>query len=270
MSDGCGWVSKNDFKLLSQWYWIMPNIVLFSNELSDKQKLLYCLISSLCAEKWYCRASNEYLWELLKADKRTISRNISELHDKWFISVEINNNSQRTITLDKKDNTIDKNVVGDGQKCPGEDRQKCLHNITTTNTTIEKLFSAYYWKRKWIDDKICTKLINTKLEQWITLDDINNAMVLYNCEWRIKQDWQYVKKFETRIKEFQPIDEEWINEQLKIIARLYKNKLNADVKFQNSKIAKETWEELTTTFWEQKIREIWKSEWRKQIALNLN
>ena len=96
MSDGCGWVSKNDFKLLSQWYWIMPNIVLFSNELSDKQKLLYCLISSLCAEKWYCRASNEYLWELLKADKRTISRNISELHDKWFISVEINNNSQRT------------------------------------------------------------------------------------------------------------------------------------------------------------------------------
>ena len=49
--------------IMDYWYWVIPNLVLFDKRLNDKQKLLFCLISSLCAEKWYCRASNEYLWE---------------------------------------------------------------------------------------------------------------------------------------------------------------------------------------------------------------
>jgi len=117
--------------MLEQWYGIMPNIILYNNELSDKQKLLFCTISSLCAEKWYCRATNEFLWEKLNADKRTISRNISALEEKGYITVEIENKTQRKIT-------IDKNVQGGGQKCPGEDRQKCPHNITNSKSTKEE------------------------------------------------------------------------------------------------------------------------------------
>lgn len=119
--------------MLEQWYGIMPNIILYNNELSDKQKLLFCTISSLCAEKWYCRATNEFLWEKLNADKRTISRNISALEEKGYITVEIENKTQRKITLDK-------NVQGGGQKCPGEDRQKCPHNITNSKSTKEEEF----------------------------------------------------------------------------------------------------------------------------------
>ena len=89
--------------MLEQWYWVMPNVVLFNNELTDKQKLLYCLISSLCAEKWYCRATNEHLWELLNASKFTISKNVAVLVEKWFIFLEVNQNYQRKLTLVKND-----------------------------------------------------------------------------------------------------------------------------------------------------------------------
>ena len=117
--------------MLDQGYGIMPNRVLYSKELSDKQKLLFCTISSLCAEKWYCRATNEFLGNLLNADKRTISRNVSALEENGYITVEIENKTQRKITLDK-------NVQGGGQKCPGEDRQKCPHNITNSKSTKEE------------------------------------------------------------------------------------------------------------------------------------
>lgn len=38
-------------KMLEQGYCLMPNEVLYSTELTDKQKLLFCAISNLCAEK---------------------------------------------------------------------------------------------------------------------------------------------------------------------------------------------------------------------------
>lgn len=98
--------------MLEQWYGIMPNNVLYSKEITDKQKLLFCAISSLCAEKWYCRAKNELLGELLGVDKLTISRNLSKLQEKWFIVIEIINHNERKIW-------IDKNIKGDWQKRQG-------------------------------------------------------------------------------------------------------------------------------------------------------
>ena len=117
--------------MLEQWFGIMPNSILYNNELTDKQKLLFCMISSLCAEKWYCRATNKYIGEKLNADERTISRNLAALQDKWYIYIDIENNTQRKITLDK-------NVVGVGQKCPGEGRQKCPHNNISSKNIKEE------------------------------------------------------------------------------------------------------------------------------------
>lgn len=101
----------------------MPNKVLYSKELTDKQKLLFCAISSLCAERGYCRATNEYLWELLWADKRTISRNLTPLQEEWFISIGEDEQWRRTIT-------IDKNVYGGRQKCLGGVDKNVYHNNT--------------------------------------------------------------------------------------------------------------------------------------------
>lgn len=251
--------------MLDQWYWLMPNSVLFSKELTDKQKLLFCLISSLCAEKWYCRATNDYIGELLNADKRTISRNLSELEEKWFITIEIW--IQRKISLDK-------NVYGGRQKCLGGVDKNVYHNNIIEYKDISKdisigysdLYKNYYWKNKWINETVCNKLIDTKLKQWITLEEIITWMVLYNCECRLKQDFKFVKKFETWIKEFQPLDEQQINEELYAIIKSYRDKKKSDEKFWQSTYAKTLWNDLKQQFGEEKVK--WMLKQANSIQLN--
>lgn len=255
-----------EIEILSQWYGLMPNYVLFNNDLTDKQKLLYCLVSSLCAEKWYCRATNEYLWELLNASKITISKNISVLVEKWFIFLEVNQNYQRKLTLVKNDK-------GDSQKWQGGDSQKWQDNITIENITNENvsenysdLYKNYYWKNRWINETVCNKLIDTRLKQWITLEEIRTWMVLYNCECRLKQDFKFVKKFETWIKEFQPLDEQQINEELYAIIKSYRDKKKSDEKFWQSTYAKTLWNDLKQQFGEEKVK--WMLKQANSIQLN--
>lgn len=129
--------------MLDQGYGLMPNCILYNKELTDKQKLLFCTISSLCAEKWYCRATNEYIWELLGADKSTISRNISVLQEKWFIGVEIDQNYKRKITLCK-------NSKGDTQKWVGGDTQKWVDNNTSDKITNKNSLEKFeeFWNKR--------------------------------------------------------------------------------------------------------------------------
>lgn len=186
-------------EILNEGYWLMPNTVLFNNDLTDKQKLLYCLISSLCAEKWYCRATNEYIWELLNASKITISKNISVLVEKWFIYIEVNQNYQRKLTLVKNDK-------GDSQKWQGGDSQKWQDNITIENITNENKENV---KRKHLEfvyltdteynkliDKYWQRIVNDfieRLNNWIwekpNSKDRKNRNAYFTILNRIKKDW---------------------------------------------------------------------------------
>lgn len=248
---------------LSQGYWIMANVVLFDKRLTDKQKLLYCLITSLCAERGYCWASNKYLWEKLDAKEWTISNWVKALIELGYISSDVNRNkwNERCLTLGNVENHItycekSQEVLWNFTwgSC-----EKSQHNITS-NITNEKLFSSYYWKTKWIDEKACTKLINIKLNQGITYECIWECMVLYNCECRLTQDYKFVKKFETRIKEFQPLNEEQIDDTLTRIIRQHKQKKKSDEKYSKSKPCKDLWTDLCETFWTEKVNSIFKSE----------
>ena len=127
-------------------------------------------------------------------------------------------------------------------------------NILSYISSYEDIYSAYYWKKKWIDEKVCNKLIDTKLKQWITLDDIRKWMVLYNCECRIKQEFKYVKKFETWIKEFQPLDEWQLDEQLYMIVKAYRDKKKSDDKFWQSSVSSTIWNDLKQTFGDDKVK----------------
>lgn len=130
--------------VLDQWYWLMPNVVLYNNELTDKQKLLFCLISSLCAEKWYCRASNKYLWELLWVKERTVSTWVKKLIELWLIDSDINkskgNERHITIAIVKNHNTSCE--ISQDPYCEKSQDNIISNNITTNK---EKL------KRKYLD-----------------------------------------------------------------------------------------------------------------------
>ena len=147
-------------EILQNGFCMIPNVVLYDNELSDKQKLLYWTISSLCAEKWYCWASNDYIWELLNADKRTISRNIAVLSEKWYIHITLDNNYKRYIELNsvvenrdsqKSQGGWTKMSRGDSQECldiniNDKDNNNIINNNTEWNSEYLKDLSLSLWK----------------------------------------------------------------------------------------------------------------------------
>lgn len=95
--------------MLEQWYGILPNLILYNDSLSDKQKLLFVCISSLCAEKWYCFAGNDwFIQKWFAKNWETITRNLKWIESLWFIKIEYemcwNIVSKRIITIDSKVN----------------------------------------------------------------------------------------------------------------------------------------------------------------------
>jgi len=80
-------------------YSVIPTEIMLNNELSSTSKILYGLISSLCNEKGYCWASNDYLGELLEITGTRISLIIKELLEKNLINSKVEENYKRKITL---------------------------------------------------------------------------------------------------------------------------------------------------------------------------
>ena len=223
----------------------MPNKVLYSTELSDKQKLLFCVISSLCAEKGYCRATNECLWELLWVDKLTISRHISQLQEKWYVSIDIVSRNERKIR-------IDENIKGDWQKRQGgidENINPYIYTNITNEYSFQKFWEEYPHARKW--KKAESKKYYDKLDS----DEVMKQVHILKR--KIKawlQDWQYIPACERWIRDFTPLNEDVIKQDL---VKICKRHLNAwwDMKQRSM--------ELKETFWEQQINEIVKAIQKK-------
>ena len=128
--------------VLEKGYWIMPMVVLEDKELSANQKLLYCLISSLCAEKWYCWATNKYLWERLGLKEWSISNAIKGLVEKWYLNSDVNlsKGSERHITIGYCENSIEgyvKNQKGVCENSQGGYVKNQIHNNINNNSIIE-------------------------------------------------------------------------------------------------------------------------------------
>ena len=245
-------MAEREGELLSKWYWIMPNIVLFSDNLTDKQKLLYCLISSLCAKEWFCWATNEHLWDLLNVNKLTISRNISELQEKWYINIEITSNNQRKITLNE-------NVKGDWQKRQGGIDKNINPLYIYTNITNEYSFQNF-----WKDYPHAHKGKKKDSEKYFKQNDSEEVRKQVQILKRqIKawlQDAEYVPACERWIRDFTPLNEDVIKQKLVKICKWH---LNAwwDMKQRSL--------ELKETFGEQQINEIVKAIQQKDSPKNL-
>lgn len=75
--------------ILDWWYWIVPNVVLFDPDIKDKELRVFIYVASLCAKKWYCRATNEHIAEKFKTSERTVSRYINTLKGKEYLVTRI-------------------------------------------------------------------------------------------------------------------------------------------------------------------------------------
>lgn len=71
----------------SSYYAIITADVLYDNDLSDAERVMYAIITSLCNQTGFCYASNKYFSERRGKSEGTISRIINSLRDKGYIIV---------------------------------------------------------------------------------------------------------------------------------------------------------------------------------------
>lgn len=99
----------------SSYYAIIPAVVRYDNELTDKAKLLYGEITCLSNKEGYCFATNNYFANLYHCTTRAIQSTISKLQEKGYIKIVIENNYKRKIFLSDSLG-YEKNFVGGYEK----------------------------------------------------------------------------------------------------------------------------------------------------------
>lgn len=72
------------------YYAFLPAPVLNDNDLKPNEKILYAVITSLTHREGYCYASNAYLAERFDVTRQTVSNWISNLKEKGYLTVKIN------------------------------------------------------------------------------------------------------------------------------------------------------------------------------------
>ena len=120
------------------YYAVIPANVRYDKELTPMAKLLYGEISALAQKEGTCWATNGYFAELYGVNNLTISRLISQLEKKGYITVEIvykegsKEIDKRVIGIDKKINTpIQKNQEGTDEKINTPIDEKIKENNTS-------------------------------------------------------------------------------------------------------------------------------------------
>lgn len=76
----------------SNYYAVIPAIVRYDKDLTDKAKLLYGEITCLCNKEGYCFATNNYFSNLYNCTPRAIQFTLSKLQEKGYIKIIVENN----------------------------------------------------------------------------------------------------------------------------------------------------------------------------------
>lgn len=153
--------------------WI-PAEILLNEELSDKEKIILSMILYLSEEKGSCFASNKYIANIVNVTPERVSKIISSLKDKGYISVKLKYKTdskeieERQITpiveninrySQKLQEGIDNNNYLDSRKQPypiGENNKDIINNIKNKNNynkwdTCKKRNNPYRSDRNYDD-----------------------------------------------------------------------------------------------------------------------
>lgn len=129
------------------YYAIIPAFIRYDNDLSPNAKLLYGEITALCNEKGYCWATNNYFRDLYNISERTIQRLLTQLNDKNYINIVIENNRKRKIFLN--DNPDKNDGVGVTKMSYPHDKNVALNN---TKNIISEINNNELFDYDWLND----------------------------------------------------------------------------------------------------------------------
>jgi hypothetical protein len=202
---------------------------------------LLLIISSLCAEKGYCYASNEYFAELFGIDEVSVSRKIKLLERKNYISVEYEKRgcevknrflrltkmltddlqkNQSTINKNVKENNISNNIISNNIK------ENSINNkllILKESENLFKMFWSVYPKKrdkgsaeKWFNknnpSKDLVDLMIKQIERFKDTEDWkkeNGKFIPYPASWLNGKMWE--DEFETITEQEERLERELLD-----------------------------------------------------------
>lgn len=159
---------------------------------------LLLIISSLCAEKGYCYASNKYLAKLFEIDESTISRKLKLLEEKQYVIIEY---EKRGCEIISRKIRLTKISIDDSQKCQSTIDENVKENNTsnnkTSNNNINNLSSEIkeivdYLNQPDTNEPIRTfkytskntkTLISARLKEGFTVDEFKDVIFYKYNEW---------------------------------------------------------------------------------------
>jgi hypothetical protein len=124
---------KEGSSILSKGWGIMPNIVLFDDDLSSTAKLMLCYITSLAGAEGFCRPRNKHLSEKFHISTRQVSNVLQELGE--YVYVGEDDKGRRIIAL-SPEYFPDEAIRGEGRKkVLGGTKKSSIHS---NNNSIVK------------------------------------------------------------------------------------------------------------------------------------
>ena len=170
-------------EIKSNYYAIIPAVVRYDNELTDKAKLLYGEITCLCSKEGYCFATNNYFAKLYRCTTRAIQNTISKLQERGYIRVVIENNFERKIYLTDALG-YEKNFVGGYEKIfMGGYEKNFTNNNINNNIDDDYLFYLIINKSSKISNgfyKILDRLELIYTEEILAIMQKENKQMLKN------------------------------------------------------------------------------------------
>jgi len=162
------------------YYAIIPAEIRYDEDLTPNAKLLYGEITALCNEHGYCWATNNYFAELYKVSRVTVSKWISQLAEKGYITVDIEYREgtkevlRRCIRINtphkEKFNTpIKKSLIPHKEKFNTPHKEKLKDNNTSMNNTYEYNNRAQTGSgsSKLFESTKTTSAKNSKVKKWM-------------------------------------------------------------------------------------------------------
>lgn len=212
------------------YYAVIPSNVRYDDDLSANAKLLYGEITSLCNEKGYCWATNEYFANLYNVSKISISRWISQLSNKGYIGIKLDYKAgtreienryiiidqkllEKTITpINKNDNTYYQNCIYPINKNDSTPINKNVKENNTSNTNNKNEYKEIYKERFEMFWKHYPKKVNKfKSEEWFRKNKPNE--ILFNYIIKKLEMFKKSKQWEKENGKYIPHPTTWLNQK---------------------------------------------------------
>ena len=222
----------------------IPAFVRYDEDLKPNAKLLYGEITALTSAKGYCWASNDYFANLYKVDPATVSRWISQLSKKGYISLKMTYKGNTKIVAERKIYLSNSHFMDD-EKVIHTDDKKIIHmddekvkdiNTSFINTNINNM----------VDSKESTERSNVDIQfdEWWNIygkkkqkpkafTAFKKVVKKYGYD-ELKANTEFFVKNHVKDKQFQPYPSTFLNnyhpddEDFKNISNQPKNKLYND------------------------------------------